>query len=77
MEKYSTMMENTLVVTGDVLGAGTTWQGWPSHMVGVSEARLMGAIAEEAKNHLSLSSSISFKRSSLSTNSTDLKIKVE
>lgn len=33
MEPYSIMLENTLVVSGDVLDAGSVWQGWPARMV--------------------------------------------
>ena len=33
MEPFSVMLENTLVISGDVLGAGTVWQGWPANMV--------------------------------------------
>ncbi|GAX85098.1 hypothetical protein CEUSTIGMA_g12518.t1 [Chlamydomonas eustigma] len=32
MGPYSTMLENTLVVSGDVLGPGTVWQGWPASL---------------------------------------------
>ena len=43
MQEFSIMLENTLVVTGDVLGAGTTWQGWPAHQVAASEAMIKGS----------------------------------
>lgn len=36
MEPFSFMLENTLVVSGDVLTAGTVWQGWPARMIGLN-----------------------------------------
>lgn len=39
MEDFSTMLEHTLVVSGDSLGAGTTWQGWPAGMVKVEDVK--------------------------------------
>lgn len=36
MEPFSVMLENTLVISGDVLGPGTVWQGWPANAVSVA-----------------------------------------
>ena len=47
MEDFSTMLEHTIVVSGDVLGAGTTWQGWPAQMLSAGKnAPSMGKSAQ-------------------------------
>ncbi|KAI9204256.1 uncharacterized protein BJ171DRAFT_459609 [Polychytrium aggregatum] len=33
MEEDSTLLEHTLVISGDIIEAGTVWQGWPSSEV--------------------------------------------
>ena len=66
MEEYSTMLEHTLVVSGDVLGPGTTWQGWPAHQVSVSEARLMGALKDIRLSRMNTMSTFKHVRKSAS-----------